>query len=114
MPPGRGRQRPPGPALTCLVPQLLSVRRRQWPLFIIERSGFMWIRKCYVDDQSDIQSPIPNCISSNEEFYPPPQSARELEVENRLREMADKNAKKLGLSRRRFLQTTCGMATAMI
>src|SRR5215813_14747889 len=74
----------------------------------------MWIRKCYVDDQSDIQSPIPNCISSNEEFYPPAQSAKELEVENRLREMADKNAKKLGLSRRGFLQTSCGMAAAMI
>src|SRR5215470_6685762 len=74
----------------------------------------MWIRKCYVDDESDIQSPIPNCISSNEEFYPPPQSAREREVENRLREMADKNAKKLGLSRRHFLQSSCGMAAAMI
>jgi predicted TIM-barrel fold metal-dependent hydrolase len=74
----------------------------------------MWIRKCYVDDQSDIQSPIPNCISSNEEFYPPPQSAKEREVEDRLREMADKNAKKLGVSRRRFLQTSCGMAAAMM
>src|SRR5215468_4918631 len=74
----------------------------------------MWIRKCYVDDQSDIQSPIPNCISSNEEFYPPAQSAMEREAENRLRELADKNAKKLGLSRRGFLQTSCGMAAAMI
>src|SRR5215813_1838655 len=74
----------------------------------------MWIRKCYVDDQSDIQSPIPNCISSNEEFYPPAQSAKELEVENRLREMADRNAKKLGLSRRAFLQTSAGMAATMI
>lgn len=74
----------------------------------------MWIRKCYLDDQSDIQSPIPNCISSNEEFIPPPQSAKEREVENRLRVMADKNAKKLGLSRRGFLQTSCGMAAAMI
>ncbi|HEY6332358.1 MAG TPA: amidohydrolase family protein [Blastocatellia bacterium] len=74
----------------------------------------MWIRKCYLDDDSDIQSPIPNCISSNEEFVPPPQSAKEREVENRLRVMADKNAKKLGLSRRGFLQTSCGMAAAMI
>ncbi|HUK88830.1 MAG TPA: amidohydrolase family protein [Blastocatellia bacterium] len=74
----------------------------------------MWIRKCYIDDESDIQSPIPNCISSNEEFVPPPQSAKEREVENRLRVMADKNAKRLGLSRRGFLQTSCGMAAAMI
>jgi uncharacterized protein len=74
----------------------------------------MWTRKCYVDDKSDIQSPIPNRIYSNEEFIPPSQTAKEREVENRLREMADRNAKLLGLSRRQFLQTSCGMAAAMI
>jgi uncharacterized protein len=74
----------------------------------------MWIRKCYLDADSDIQSPIPNRISSNEEFVPPPQSAKELEVENRLREMAARNAKRLGVTRRRFLQSSCGMAAAMI
>ena len=74
----------------------------------------MWIRKCYLDANSDIQSPIPNRIYSNEEFIPPPQTAKEREVENRLREMADRNAKLLGLSRRQFLQTSCGMAAAMI
>ncbi|HWP45033.1 MAG TPA: amidohydrolase family protein [Blastocatellia bacterium] len=74
----------------------------------------MWIRKCYLDDESDIQSPIPNQFCSNEEFIPPPQSAREREVENRLREMADRNARRLGLSRRQFLRTSCGMAAAMI
>jgi uncharacterized protein len=74
----------------------------------------MWKRKCYVDAESDIQSPIPNQISSNEEFIPPPQSAKEREVENRLREMADRNAKRLGVSRRRFLQSSCGMAAAML
>src|SRR5262249_61906277 len=77
--------------------------RSGWFCLISKRSGSMWVRKCYVDDQSDIQSPIPSCISSNEEFYPPAQSAQEREVENRLREVADKNAKKLGLSRRGFL-----------
>src|SRR5436305_14043098 len=74
----------------------------------------MWRRKCYVDAESDIQSPIPNCIVSNEEFIPPPQSAQEAEVEYRLREMADRNAKRLGLSRRHFLQSSCGMAAAML
>jgi uncharacterized protein len=74
----------------------------------------MWRRKCYVDAESDIQSPIPNQICSNEEFIPPPQSAKQLEVENRLREMASRNAKRLGVSRRRFLQSSCGMAAAML
>jgi predicted TIM-barrel fold metal-dependent hydrolase len=35
-------------------------------------------------------------------------------VENRLREMAARNARKLGVTRRRFLQSSCGMAAAMI
>ncbi|HEX8088155.1 MAG TPA: amidohydrolase family protein, partial [Blastocatellia bacterium] len=74
----------------------------------------MWKRKCYVDAESDIQSPIPNQICSNEEFIPPPQSAKEREVEDRLREMSDRNAKRLGVSRRRFLQSSCGMAAAML
>jgi uncharacterized protein len=74
----------------------------------------MWIRKCFIDAASDISSPIPNRICSNEEFIPPPQSAKELEVENRLREMADRNARLLGVSRRRFLQSSCGMAAAML
>jgi len=74
----------------------------------------MWTRKCFVDDASDIQSPIPDQISSNEEFIPPPQSAREREVVNRLREMADRHAKRLGVSRRTFLQSSCGMAAAML
>lgn len=74
----------------------------------------MWRRKCYVDAESDIQSPIPSRIVSNEEFIPPPQSAQEVEVENRLREMADRNSKRLGLSRRQFLQSSCGMAAAML
>src|SRR5262249_46162916 len=50
----------------------------------------------------------------NEEFIPPAQTAREREVEDRLRVMADRYAKRLGVSRRRFLQSSCGMAAAMI
>jgi len=74
----------------------------------------MWIRKCYLDDASDIQSPIPTRMCSNEEFVPPPQSAKQKKWEDRLREMADRNAKRLGLSRRAFLQTSAGMAAAMV
>jgi predicted TIM-barrel fold metal-dependent hydrolase len=73
-----------------------------------------WKRKCYVDDEKDLRSPIPSQICSNEEFIPPAQSVQEKEVEYRLRQLADKNAKKLGLSRRRFLQTSAGMAATML
>jgi predicted TIM-barrel fold metal-dependent hydrolase len=74
----------------------------------------MWIRKCYLDDASDIQSPIPTRMSSNEEFVPPPQSDKQKEWENRLRELADRNARRLGISRRAFLQTSAGTAAAML
>jgi len=74
----------------------------------------MWVRKCYVDAKSDIQSPISTRVSSNEEFIPQPQSRQQREVEDRLRVLADRNAKKLGVTRRRFLQTSAGMAAAML
>ncbi len=74
----------------------------------------MWIRTCYLDDASDLQSPIPLQICSNEEFIPPAQTEKQKEVEYRLRELADRSAKRLGMTRRRFLQTSCGMAAAML
>src|SRR6202035_1123000 len=35
-------------------------------------------------------------------------------VERRIIELADENAKKLGLSRRQFMRTSCGMAAAFL
>lgn len=74
----------------------------------------MWIRKCYLDDESDLQSPIPLQICSNEEFIPPAQTEKQKEVGYRLREMAHQCAKRLGMTRRQFLQTSCGMAAALL
>ena len=74
----------------------------------------MWIRKCYLDDSSEVPSPIPTRVCSNGEFIPPPQSEKQREFESRLRDLADRNARRLGLSRREFLQTSCGMAAAML
>ncbi|MGH9822521.1 MAG: hypothetical protein ACREDR_04625, partial [Blastocatellia bacterium] len=74
----------------------------------------MWIKKCYLDAQSDIEPPIPDEYVSNEEFYPPGQTEKQRQYVDRLRVLADKNAKRLGVSRRAFLQTSCGMAAAMI
>jgi predicted TIM-barrel fold metal-dependent hydrolase len=74
----------------------------------------MWIRQCEADEEKPIQSPIPTEICSNEEFIPPPQTIDQLRWEMRIAEMADECAQKLGVSRRRFLQTTGGMAAAML
>jgi uncharacterized protein len=74
----------------------------------------MWIRKCFLDEARSIQSPIPTEISSNEEFIPPEQTPEQARWEALIAEMADECSKRLGLSRRRFLRTSGGMAVAML
>jgi uncharacterized protein len=74
----------------------------------------MWMRKCEADEDSPIQSPIPTEICSNEEFYPPAQTAQQKRVEHRIAELAAICAKKLGTTRRRFLQSSCGTAVALL
>ena len=59
-------------------------------------------------------TPIPTQIVSNGEYLPPPQSETQKRVERRIFELADVNGKRLGLSRRQFMQTSCGMAAAFV
>ena len=59
-------------------------------------------------------TPIPTQIVSNGEYLPAPQSDIQKKVERRLFEIADTNAKRLGLDRRQFLRTSCGMAAAFL
>ena len=59
-------------------------------------------------------TPIPTQIVSNGEYLPPPQSATQKRVEARINELADTNARRLGLDRRQFLRTSCGMAAAFV
>src|SRR4249919_2341642 len=55
-------------------------------------------------------SPIPTQIVSSDEFAPTPQTARQREVEMRLKTLADELAYRQGISRRQFLRTAAGMA----
>src|SRR6516225_3593807 len=59
-------------------------------------------------------TPIPTQIVSNGEYLPPPQSPTQRKVEARINELADINGKRLGLSRRQFMRTSCGMAAAFL
>ena len=59
-------------------------------------------------------TPIPTQIVSNGEYLPPPQSATQKRVEARINELADTNGKRLGLNRRQFMRTSCGMAAAFV
>ncbi|MGA2125266.1 MAG: amidohydrolase family protein [Xanthobacteraceae bacterium] len=57
-------------------------------------------------------TPIPTQIVSNGEYLPPTQSETQKRVEQRILELADTNGRRLGLSRRQFMATGCGMAAA--
>jgi uncharacterized protein len=59
-------------------------------------------------------TPIPTQIVSNGEYLPSPQSETQKRVERRMLELADLSSKRLCLSRRQFMQTSCGMAAAFL
>jgi hypothetical protein len=59
-------------------------------------------------------SPVPTQIVASEEYAPPPQNARQREVEVRLRALSNDLAKRQGMSRRRFFQTAAGMAASFV
>jgi predicted TIM-barrel fold metal-dependent hydrolase len=59
-------------------------------------------------------TPIPTQIVSNGEYLPPRQSSTQKRVEARINRLADANARRLGLNRRQFFRTGCGMAAAFV
>jgi predicted TIM-barrel fold metal-dependent hydrolase len=73
----------------------------------------MWVRQCDLDANVEAPSPIPTRIASNEEFVPPPQSPQQKEVEARLADISERQARRFGMSRRHFLRTGAGMAAAL-
>src|SRR5256712_12840693 len=64
--------------------------------------------------ENAFRSPIPTQVVSNGEFNPPAQTSQQKQVEARIKELADTYGKKLGMDRRRFLQTASGMAAAFV
>jgi hypothetical protein len=60
------------------------------------------------------ETPLPTQLVSNEEFQPLPQTSAQRRVEERILAEAGRHAPKLGLSRRDFLRTSGGMATALL
>jgi len=76
--------------------------------------GGDYVRKCDLDAFLGRNFPIPTQIISNEEYIPMSQTPEQRAVEHHLIQMADQNARALGMDRRRFLRTACGMATAFV
>jgi hypothetical protein len=65
-------------------------------------------------ETSSYPSPVPTQIVSSDEYMPVPQSAKQREVEARLKELSGRLARRQGLSRRRFFQTASGMAASFV
>jgi uncharacterized protein len=58
--------------------------------------------------------PVPTRVVSNGEYTPPPQTADQRRVEACLQEIAERESRRLGLGRRRFLQMGMGMVASLI
>lgn len=67
-----------------------------------------------ISAESLFPSPIPVQSVSSDEFMPGPQTPKQREFEQRVKEMGGEMAKRLGISRRRFFQTSAGMAAAFL
>src|SRR5439155_2536112 len=65
-------------------------------------------------ETASFPSPVPTQIVSSDEYMPVPRSAKQREVEARLKDMADGLARHQGLSRRHFFQTAAGMAASFV
>jgi uncharacterized protein len=59
-------------------------------------------------------SPVPTRVTSSGEYMPLPQTRQQQRVEALVTELSEASARKLGISRRRFLKTSGGMAAAFL
>ena len=71
-------------------------------------------KQCEYADEAAFRSPVPTQVVSNGEYNPLPQTEDQKKVEGLIKEMADYQAKRHGMDRRRFLATSAGMATAFL
>ena len=65
-------------------------------------------------EQATFPSPVPTQVVSNGEYNPLPQTENQKRVEARIVELADGYGRRLGMSRRKFLQSASGMAAAFL
>jgi uncharacterized protein len=59
-------------------------------------------------------TPIPTQIVSSDEYFPAAQNAKQREAEARMLDLGDRQARRMGISRRRFFQTAAGMAAGFV
>lgn len=72
------------------------------------------VKKLKQAEDLDFESPVPTQMISNGEFTPMPQTPKQKQVEQRIKELADTHGKKQGLDRRRFLSSASGLAAGFV
>lgn len=72
------------------------------------------VNKLKKAEDLEFESPIPTQMISNGEITPMPQTKQQKQVEERIKELADKHGKKQGMDRRRFLSTAAGLAAGFV
>ncbi|TMH73955.1 MAG: hypothetical protein E6H52_14555 [Betaproteobacteria bacterium] len=72
------------------------------------------LERCAPAEAEPFQAAVPTRMVSNGEYMPHPQTDKQRQVEARVKEIADKAAKKLGISRRQFLEGAGGMAASFL
>lgn len=60
-----------------------------------------------------VPTPVPTQVVSNGEYLPLPKTSDQRRVEAELNAHADRHGRRLGMDRRRFLQSSCGIAAAL-
>ena len=72
------------------------------------------VAQCARADVAEPPSPVPTRMISNGEYMPAPQTDDQKRVESRLAELTETASRKLGVGRREFLNSSCGMAAALL
>jgi uncharacterized protein len=72
------------------------------------------LQRCAPAESEPFQGPVPTRMISNGEYMPHPQTLKQRQVEARVTELADKAAKKLGITRRQFLAGSGGLAASFL
>src|SRR5262249_2078051 len=73
-----------------------------------------WVRKWSQDIETAEFSPLPTQVVSNEEYIPLPQTSEQARVRAVLDRTARAHARRLGVSRREFLESSAGLASAFL
>ena len=77
-------------------------------------SSRRWTRKWAHDVETDGFSPLPTQVVSNEEYAPLDQTLEQRRVAALVAETVWRNSRRLGISRRQFMSSSAGMASAFL